>query len=99
MGQAGAFQFGDGLLDDGVPPVVRFDVEHVAGLVGDKGVVLVDLVIAHFPRDDGRWPVSTAPRCTSTPTPRRVSIRTGGRWSSTIPARKSRNFLLANALY
>jgi len=55
------------------------------------------LVAAHFPRTTGRWPGSTARRCTST-RPRQGSTPTGaavfnyGRTRSAI-------FLLANALY
>ncbi len=38
VGQAGALEFGDALLDHRVPAVVGLDLEHVA--VGDEHVVV-----------------------------------------------------------
>ena len=49
------------------------------------------------PRTRGRWPASTAPRCTSTPTRAAASSPTGARSCSTSAAREVRNFLVANA--
>jgi hypothetical protein len=40
MLQAGALEFGDALLDDGVPAVVGLDLKHVAFSLGDERVVV-----------------------------------------------------------
>ena len=38
MGQPGAFELGDGLLDDGVPAMVGLDLRQREVPVGDEGV-------------------------------------------------------------
>ncbi len=51
------------------------------------------------PRTSGRWPASTASRCTSTPTRAAASSPTGARCVFDFGRTEVRNFLVANALY